>query len=74
MTQTVVDAAITSRMSARAFTAQPVPRPLITELLQVASRAPSGTNTQPWSTYTFQGWVLVPEGARLATCSNSVRV
>jgi nitroreductase len=55
MTQTVVDAAITSRMSARAFTAQAVPRPLITELLQVASRAPSGTNTQPWKVYVLQG-------------------
>lgn len=48
MTQTVVDAAITSRMSARAFTPTPVPRETLIELLQVASRAPSGTNTQPW--------------------------
>ena len=55
MTQTVVDAALTSRMSARAFTPQQVPRPIITELLQVASRAPSGTNTQPWKVYVLQG-------------------
>ena len=55
MTQTVVDAAITSRMSARAFTAQAVPRQTLTELLQVASRAPSGTNTQPWKVYVLQG-------------------
>jgi len=55
MTQTVVDAAIISRMSARAFTAQPVPRETLTELLQVASRAPSGTNTQPWNVYVLQG-------------------
>lgn len=55
MTQTIVDAAITSRMSARAFTPQPVQRQLITELLQVASRAPSGTNTQPWKVYVLQG-------------------
>jgi len=55
MTQTVVDAAITSRMSARAFTAQPVPRATIAELLQVASRSPSGTNTQPWKVYVLQG-------------------
>ena len=39
-----VDHAITSRMSARAFTQQTVSRELITEILQVASRAPSGTN------------------------------
>jgi nitroreductase len=55
MTQTIVDAAITSRMSARAFTAQPVSRETLTELLQVASRAPSGTNTQPWKVYVLQG-------------------
>ena len=55
MTQTTVDAAITSRMSARAFTLQPVSRETLTELLQVASRAPSGTNTQPWKVYVLQG-------------------
>jgi nitroreductase len=50
-----VDHAITSRMSARAFTQQQVSRELITEILQVASRAPSGTNTQPWKVYVLQG-------------------
>ena len=50
-----VDHAITSRMSARAFTQQEVPRELITEILQIASRAPSGTNTQPWKVYVLQG-------------------
>jgi nitroreductase len=42
-------------MSARAFTTQPVPRELITQLLAQASRAPSGTNTQPWKVYVLQG-------------------
>jgi nitroreductase len=55
MTQTVVDAAITSRMSARAFSQSPVSRQTLTELLQVSSRAPSGTNTQPWKVYVLQG-------------------
>lgn len=50
-----VDAAITSRMSARAFTQQSVPRALLEHILQVASRAPSGTNTQPWKVYVLQG-------------------
>ncbi len=50
-----VDHAITSRMSTRAFTNQAVPKALITEILQVASRAPSGTNTQPWKVYVLQG-------------------
>jgi nitroreductase len=50
-----VDHAITSRMSARAFTQQPVSREMITDILQVASRAPSGTNTQPWKVYVLTG-------------------
>ena len=55
MSHTPVDAAITSRMSVRAFTPQPVPRQTIADLLQVASRAPSGTNNQPWKVYVLQG-------------------
>jgi nitroreductase len=51
----LVDAAITSRMSARAFTSAPVSRQTLTDLLQVASRAPSGTNTQPWRVSVLQG-------------------
>lgn len=51
----VVDAVITSRMSVRAFTSQQVPRSVLTHLLEVASRAPSGTNTQPWKVYVLQG-------------------
>ena len=55
MTSMTVAQAITSRMSVRAFTPQPVPREVIAELLQTASRAPSGTNTQPWKVYVLQG-------------------
>ena len=47
--------AIDTRMSARAFTQQAVPRELLTELLALAARAPSGTNTQPWKVYVLQG-------------------
>ena len=50
-----VDAAITSRMSTRAFTQQAVPHDTLKEILQVASRAPSGTNTQPWKVYVLTG-------------------
>lgn len=50
-----VDTAITSRMSTRAFTQQAVPRQMLQDILQVASRAPSGTNTQPWKVYVLQG-------------------
>jgi len=50
-----VDAAITSRMSTRAFTSQAVEKEMLTHLLEVASRSPSGTNTQPWRVYVLQG-------------------
>jgi len=50
-----VDTAITSRMSTRAFTQQAVPQQTLHDILQVASRAPSGTNTQPWKVYVLQG-------------------
>jgi len=50
-----VDAAITSRRSIRAFLPTPVPRETIEEILAVASRAPSGTNTQPWRVHVLTG-------------------
>jgi nitroreductase len=50
-----VDAAIQNRYSVRAFLPQPVPRALLTDILRVASRAPSGTNAQPWQVYVLQG-------------------
>jgi nitroreductase len=50
-----VDAALLGRMSVRAFLPQPVMRETIEHLLQLASRAPSGTNTQPWKVYVLQG-------------------
>jgi nitroreductase len=53
--QQAVDAAITSRRSIRAYLPQPVPRTEIEQILQVAGRAPSGTNTQPWKVYVLEG-------------------
>jgi nitroreductase len=50
-----VDAAITSRKSIRAFLPTPVPRETIEEILRIASRAPSGTNTQPWNVHVLTG-------------------
>ena len=50
-----VDAAIDGRMSVRAFLPKPVPRDTLEHLLALASRAPSGTNTQPWKVYVLQG-------------------
>lgn len=50
-----VDAAIATRRSMRAFLPTPVPRELIEQILQVAARAPSGTNTQPWQVHVLSG-------------------
>jgi len=54
-TTAAVDAAITSRTSVRAFLPTPVPRETIEAILAVASRAPSGTNTQPWQVHVLTG-------------------
>jgi nitroreductase len=51
----IVDAAITTRRSLRAFLPTPVPRETIAAILNVAARAPSGTNTQPWKVYVLTG-------------------
>ena len=53
--QKIVDAAITSRRSIRAFLPTPVAREDIEAILEVAARAPSGTNTQPWKVYVLTG-------------------
>ncbi|HQR21286.1 MAG TPA: nitroreductase [Burkholderiaceae bacterium] len=51
----VVDHAITTRQSIRAFLPTPVPRSTVEEILSIASRAPSGTNTQPWKVTVLTG-------------------
>ena len=53
--QAAVDAAITTRRSIRAFLPNPVAREDIEQILAVAARAPSGTNTQPWKVHVLQG-------------------
>ena len=54
-TSLTIQQAMDSRMSARAFTQQAVSQEVITDILHLASRAPSGTNTQPWKVYVLQG-------------------
>ena len=53
--ENLVNQAIESRQSMREFLPKPVPRETITHLLELAARAPSGTNTQPWKVYVLQG-------------------
>ena len=52
-----VDEAILTRRSVRAFKKDPVPLELVKEILEVASRAPSGTNIQPWKLHVVAGEV-----------------
>jgi nitroreductase len=50
-----VDEAIRSRRAVRAFLPNPVPRETVEDILRVASRAPSGVNTQPWKVMVLTG-------------------
>jgi nitroreductase len=65
-TTAAVDEAIVSRRAIRAFLPTPVPRATVETILRVASRAPSGTNTQPWK-------VCVLTGAAKASLSRAIR-
>lgn len=50
--------AIKSRKSIRGYKVEPVPRKVIEEILEIAIRAPSGMNTQPWEFTVVAGDVL----------------
>ena len=50
-----VAAALLSRRSVRGFLPTPVPRATVEGILQLAARAPSGTNCQPWNVYVCTG-------------------
>jgi nitroreductase len=50
-----VDQAIQARRSIRAFLPTPIPEAQIREILALASRAPSGSNTQAWKVYVVTG-------------------
>src|SRR5690348_8999000 len=51
------DEAILTRRSVRAFLPTPVGRATVEELLTLASRAPSGSNIQPWKVRVLAGEV-----------------
>lgn len=48
-------ACITGRMSIRAFSEQPVPRELLSEIIDTAKWSPSYKNSQPWETIILSG-------------------
>lgn len=67
----IVDEAIVSRRSVRAFLPTPVDDSVIREILDVAARAPSGTNMQPWKVYVTSGETL--RGVSDAILNSGVR-
>jgi len=53
-----VSEAVRSRVAVRAFSDRPVNESLVRRVLQIAGRAPSGSNIQPWKVYVLAGEVL----------------
>ena len=49
------DEVVLGRRSIRGFTPEPVPKALIKEIIEIAMRAPSSLNTQPWNFYVVAG-------------------
>ena len=54
-----VEEAIVGRQSTRAFLDRPVPHETVLRVLEIAGRAPSGSNIQPWKV-----WVITGEAKR----------
>jgi nitroreductase len=52
------DEVVRGRRSTRGFLRKPVPKALITEVIELAMRAPSSLNTQPWNFYVVAGDAL----------------
>ena len=62
-----VHEAVTTRRAVRAFTAEPVPRPVLDRVLSTAARAPSGANLQPWHICVLTGAPLAELKQRATT-------
>ena len=54
----IVDRAIGSRKSIRAFLPTPLVDGALDDILEVAARAPSGGNMQPWHVHVLEGAAL----------------
>lgn len=73
LTQTMPDAgkpvgeAIATRRSVRGFKPDPVPRETVEAILNLAARAPSGSNIQPWHVHVAAGAVRDQLVARVQT-------
>lgn len=72
--QEVVDQVIRARRSMRAFLDTPVAREDIGAILEVAARAPSGTNTQPWKVYVLTGEILRSLSSKILAAHNDPEI
>lgn len=54
-TSRCVDDVLRSRRSVRAYRPDPLPRDAVLDILQVATTAPSNSNTQPWNVHVLAG-------------------
>ncbi len=46
---------VAQRRSTRGYTSEPVPKELLAEVVEIAKRAPSSMNTQPWNFHVITG-------------------
>ncbi len=60
-----LDATIRDRRSVRGFLPKPVPREILEEVFELAQRAPSNCNVQPWRVYVASGELLAQLRAAL---------
>lgn len=59
--------AMLSRRAVRAFLPKPVERTVVEQILELAARAPSGTNIQPWRVWALSGAPLKALTAKIMT-------
>ena len=62
------DQLLAARHSVRAFLPQSVPRAVVADILQIAARAPSGSNIQPWKVYVLVGEALRQVSLEVIRC------
>ena len=66
-----LDQTILERRSVRGFLSKPVPRELLEEVLELAQRAPSNCNVQPWRVYIATGEATKKLRAALVAAARS---
>lgn len=69
----VLKKVIKTRHSVRAYLDKPVEQSLIEDMLKTASRAPSGTNIQPWQVYVVKGDKLKQIVSKVCTAHDALR-